>query len=324
MINWGIIGCGDVTEVKSGPAFSKIPGSKLVAVMRRDAAKAQDYARRHYVARWYSSVDDILNDKEVNAIYVATPPLWHEKLAIAALESGRPVYLEKPMAINSNGAEKIVMTANRQGRKLTVAHYRREIALFKKVKQLIDEGVIGRVLNVQLKFHQPFDSNLFAGTEGNWRLNKELSGGGLFHDLAPHQLDLMLYFFGKPISAAGKANNESGLYDLPDVIDASIKFEHNVGFEGSWKFTAPLEDKQDTVEITGANGKLSFACFDHSRLILESNEQMEVLKFLPDLHVQEPMIRKVVQYFSGEIENPCSGEDGVTVMEMIDRITGNL
>ena len=88
MINWGIIGCGDVTEVKSGPAFNKVPGSKLVAVMRRDAAKAADYAKRHNVPRWYNDAEALINDAEVNAIYIATPPSSHAAYALAAIKAG--------------------------------------------------------------------------------------------------------------------------------------------------------------------------------------------------------------------------------------------
>ena len=82
MINWGIIGCGKVTELKSGPAFSKVEGSRLVAVMRRNAALAEDYAKRHNVPRFYSNADDLINDGEVNAVYVATPPGSHKEYAI--------------------------------------------------------------------------------------------------------------------------------------------------------------------------------------------------------------------------------------------------
>jgi len=97
-IHWGIIGCGDVTELKSGPAFQKVPGSKLVAVMRRNADLARDYAKRHGVARWYSDASELINDPQVDAVYVATPPDSHALYAIQAMKAGKPVYVEKPMA----------------------------------------------------------------------------------------------------------------------------------------------------------------------------------------------------------------------------------
>src|SRR4051812_21894478 len=103
-INWGIIGCGDVTEVKSGPAFNKVKNSSLVAVMRRNADKAKDYAQRHNVPKWYSDAKLLIDDPDVNAIYVATPPSSHEEYTLAALHAGKSVYVEKPMSLNAASA----------------------------------------------------------------------------------------------------------------------------------------------------------------------------------------------------------------------------
>ncbi|HVF97123.1 MAG TPA: Gfo/Idh/MocA family oxidoreductase, partial [Flavisolibacter sp.] len=132
-IQWGIIGCGNVTEVKSGPAFNKIPHSKLVAVMRRNAAKAQDYAQRHNVEKWYSDASELINDRDVNAVYIATPPSSHEAYTIEALNAGKPVYVEKPMATDAASAQRMSDAAKSTGVKLSVAHYRRAQPLFLKL-----------------------------------------------------------------------------------------------------------------------------------------------------------------------------------------------
>src|SRR5678815_5720643 len=92
-VNWGIIGCGDVCEVKSGPAFNKVPNSRLVAVMRRDMSKAQDYAHRHNVPKAYNDASALINDPGINAIYIATPPSSHEEFTIQSLRAGKPIYL---------------------------------------------------------------------------------------------------------------------------------------------------------------------------------------------------------------------------------------
>src|SRR6476646_8946793 len=126
MIRWGIIGCGDVTEVKSGPAFNKVPNSTLVAVMRRDGKKAEEYATRHQVPKWYDNADRLINDPDVNAIYVATPPSTHEQYTLAALNAGKPVYVEKPMALHAASAMRMAETAKEENLPLVVAHYRRE------------------------------------------------------------------------------------------------------------------------------------------------------------------------------------------------------
>src|SRR5450755_1797430 len=129
-VNWGIIGCGDVTEVKSGPAFNKVKNSALVAVMRRDAEKAKDYAQRHHVPKWYDDASNLINDPDVNAIYIATPPSSHEEYTLAAIAAGKPVYVEKPMSVNFASAIKMMNAANEKNTKLVIAHYRHEQPYF--------------------------------------------------------------------------------------------------------------------------------------------------------------------------------------------------
>lgn len=319
-IHWGIIGCGDVTEVKSGPAFNKVPHSKLVAVMRRNAEKAADYARRHGVDRWYCDAERLINDPEVNAIYVATPPLQHEEYTVAALRAGKPVYVEKPMAIHADAAARMAQAASDTGVKLTVAHYRRAQPLFLKVKSLLEEGAIGVPRLVNLYCLQPHRDTMIANTEEAWRYNPAISGGGLFYDLAPHQLDLMLYFFGAPEKVAGLSVNASQLYNADDTTIGQVLLPNHVLFNGTWCFTAP--EKRDHCEIIGTTGTLQFSIFDHQSLVLKQGDREQRFTFDPLPHVQQPMIEKVVDYFRGHGENPCSAEHGVTVMQMIDMMAG--
>jgi predicted dehydrogenase len=319
-INWGIIGCGDVTEVKSGPAFNKVPNSKLVAVMRRNAEKAKDYAQRHGVGKWYSNADDLINDPEVNAIYIATPPLNHEEYAIKAIYAGKPVYVEKPMAVNAIAAERMAEVAKLTGVKISVAHYRRQQPLFLKVKELLEQKAIGDVRIVDLKMLQPHQSEIITKTETNWRVDPSVSGGGLFYDLAPHQLDLMMYFFGRPKKVSGIAFNSSHFYNADDITCGQILFDSGVVLNGLWCFT--VAERNDLCEIIGSEGKLSFPIFDHKELILEREGTRTTIEFERMLHVQQPMIQKVVEYFLDQSANPCSATEGVEVMQMMDAMAG--
>jgi predicted dehydrogenase len=318
-VSWGIIGCGDVTEVKSGPAFNLVPNSELLAVMRRDGKKAEDYAKRHGVRKWYSDAADLINDPEVNAIYIATPPAYHEAYTLQAFSAGKPVYVEKPIALDSTEAERMREAAERSACKLSVAHYRRAQARFIKIQELIKEKTIGNILSIELQFHQTYQ----PGTENTWRTNPAISGGGLFHDLAPHQLDLMIFFFGKPISIEGTSLNRANLYDADDFVSTEIMFLNNIQFNGVWDFNARLEDETDLCEIKGTKGTIRFAVFGNlCELII--NGQIEHLEFDHLKHVQQPMIEQVVKYFLGESDNPCSGEDAVEVMRIMDKITGKV
>ena len=319
-INWGIIGVGDVTEVKSGPAFQKIEHSDLVAVMRRDAAKAKDYAERHGVPRWYSDAQQLIDDPEVNAVYVATPPDSHVFYASAALRAGKPVYLEKPMTLNATEADELLRLQQTHRGKLTVAHYRREQPYFKKVKELIDSH-IGVPRIASLRYHQqPLSAEAMQSPRMQWRLNPTKSGGGLFHDLAPHQIDLMYYFFGNIAFSKGIAHNQAGLYRAADVVSGQILFENDVLFNGQWAFN--VAEDSDVCEVIGSEGRIAFSVFNYQPIELVNEQGVRRFAFEPPAHVQQPMIAAVVAYFRGEGPNPCSAQEGREVMRVMDSFAG--
>ncbi|MDB5198210.1 MAG: Gfo/Idh/MocA family oxidoreductase [Chitinophagaceae bacterium] len=324
-IKWGIIGCGDVTEVKSGPAFNKVKNSSLVAVMRRDGAKAKDYAQRHNVPKWYDDADALINDNEVNAIYVATPPSSHEEYTIAALNAGKPVYVEKPMAVNAAAAQRMMNAAKDKNVKLVVAHYRREQPIFKRIKQLLAEKTIGDIRFARLEFYKkPLTKEELQIPKTAWRVDAAIAGGGLFHDLAPHQLDLMYYFFGEADTINGIAFNQEKLYNADDIVAGNIVFKTGVLFNGLWCFTVEENEEKDYCEIVGSKGKISFSVFGEPKIIMTVEGKKENFLFDTLQHVQQPMIEKVVDYFLDESPNPCSAEEGVKVMKMMEKLSKSL
>ncbi len=321
-INWGIIGCGDVTEVKSGPAFNKVSNSSLVAVMRRDGAKVRDYARRHNVPKWYDDASQLINDPDVNAIYIATPPSTHEYYTLAAIDAGKPVYVEKPMTLNYESALNMIRYADLKGVKLSVAHYRRAQPLFGKIKQLLEENAIGDVRFARLDFFKmAFSQKELHEPKTAWRVDPAISGGGLFHDLAPHQLDLMYYFFGPVEKVNGITVAQVDGAKVDDMVAGNLLFENGVAFSGAWCFNAAPGLERDGCEIFGASGKISFSVFETVPITLISKGKTEHFSFDPLPHVQHPMIDNVVQYFLGKGPNPCSGADGAEIMRLIDEIT---
>jgi len=317
VIRWGIIGCGDVTEIKSGPAFNKVANSSLIAVMRRDGAKAKDYAERHNVPKWYDDAEKLINDPGINAIYVATPPGSHAEYAIAALKAGKPVYVEKPMSVNTDACLRMQATADATDGKLTVAHYRRALPMFLKIKELVHDGTIGDVRTVRLSMLQQDKSSIIANTATNWRVDPAVAGAGLFYDLAPHQLDIIIYFFGSPIEAYGVSANNANLYKAQDTVTGVMRFPNNILFNGQWCFTVSEVAQEDIVEIIGSKGKISFPVFGHTVTIRSGNNE-NVLTFQPPAHIQQPMIEKVVQYFLGKGENPCSAADAIESMSVME------
>jgi predicted dehydrogenase len=309
MINWGIIGCGNVTEVKSGPAFNKVKDSRLIAVMRRDAALAEDYAKRHNVPRFYSRASDLINDKEINAVYIATPPGSHAEYAIEVIKAGKPVYIEKPMAVNYSECLKINKAAEKFKVPVFVAYYRRALPGFLLVKELIENGSIGKVLFVQIHLFKYASHDEKSG-KLSWRVDPEISGGGHFFDMASHQLDWLDFIFGPIQKVKSIALNQSGLYNAEDFVTAEFIFPGNIAGTGTWSFVVHPESNRDIIEIIGDKGSIKFSTAAGRKEIV--NERPE--------HVQFNLIEKIVQTLNGNGTSPSTGITGARTSKVMDEI----
>lgn len=323
-VKWGIIGCGDVCEVKSGPAFSKVEGSSLVAVMRRDAVKAEDFARRHHVPVFYNDASRLINDPNVNAIYIATPPESHEKYTLQALEAGKPVYVEKPVTVDTQSCQRMIDASLRHSVPVTVAHYRRELALFKRVKSIVRDGLIGKVNLVLLNlFQAPKSTN----PSENWRIDPATSGGGNMYDLAPHQLDILYWIFGNPMAVRGSSFNQGKKYPAPDINSLTAIFQDSVFFQGLWSFNVAPDAKMDSCKIIGERGTLEFpffASFTEAALRITIDGTSSDEQFTFPVNIQHPMIAQVVKYFQGTGPNPCSLEEALVTLNMIEETNAGL
>ncbi len=320
-VRWGIIGCGDVTEIKSGPAFQKVENSELVAVMRRNGEKAADYAKRHNVPKWYDDADKLINDSDINAIYVATPPSTHAAYAIKSMRAGKPVYVEKPMAMNADECQQMINVSEETGMPLFVAYYRRALPYFVKLKELIDMQAIGKVKMINLILHLPAKPEELDGSAG-WRVDPSISGGGHFHDLAAHQMDYLEYVFGPIKEVKGTATNQAGLYATNDVVAAAFQFESGVMGTGSWCFTVPEKQAVDVTEIVGSKGKISFSFFSNTVLHVETETKVENFDIPHPAHVHQPLVDLVVKELRGEGMCPSTGKTGKRASFLMDKIVG--
>jgi len=313
-ICWGIIGCGNVTEVKSGPAFNKVEHSSLMAVSRRDPDKLADYVKRHHIPLSFTNALDLIQSDHINAIYIATPPDVREAYAIEAMQLGKPVYLEKPMALNLAACKRLKSVSEKLGIKLSVAHYRRNLPLFMEVKNILEQGDIGAIKEVQITMLKKTDKA--AKDPSNWRVDPSIAGGGYFYDLAPHQIDLVFYFFGKPKSFSGTSTNKAGLYKAEDFVQGTIELENGIVCKGLWDFSINGEEKDEFL-IIGEKGTIRFPVFGLF-IEVESNGQVKTIPFEAPKHNQQNHIQAVVNYFLGKGENPFSAEDAILSMEVME------
>lgn len=293
-LHWGIIGCGNVTEKKSGPAFYRLPECALVAVMRRDAEKAAGYAVRHGVKKYYADAASLIDDPEVEAVYIATPPSSHAELTVLALEKGKPVYVEKPMATTYAECLAMVEASRRAGMPLYVAYYRRAMEYFKKVKQLVSDNALGKIGRVALGLRRP-PSSADKGMPKPWRLEPAVSGGGYFVDMGAHQLDLLQFLFGSIERQESVVTNRGGWYEAEDRVDATFYFASGIVAHGTWDFAAPDGTEDDFIEITGESGSLYFSTFSMVPIRLVSGKEEKFFPIPKPEVVEEPMIGQITQ-----------------------------
>ncbi|WP_419393199.1 Gfo/Idh/MocA family protein [Cytobacillus praedii] len=318
-VRWGMIGCGDVTEVKSGPAFQKAANSELVAVMRRTGKLAEDYAKRHLVRKWYDGADALINDPEVDAIYIATPPSSHKEYTIKAAKAGKPVYVEKPMALDFAECNEMIAACKAAGVPLYVAYYRRAQPKFIKIKELLESKEIGEVRFVSTTHYQKAAEDLRNSQSPPWRIQPELSGGGLFFDLGCHTLDILDFILGPIKDVQGFASNQAGYYRAEDIVTGTYQFESGVHGVGSWCFSA-YEDV-DINEIIGSTGKIIFSTFGQSPVLLTTERGTEKWDFPALQHVHQPLVERIVADLTmGFSQVPSTGVTGARTTWVMDQL----
>lgn len=323
-IKWGFIGCGSATDKKSGPAFQKVQDSEVIAVMSRNGEKAKAYAKKNNIKKWYDDAQELVDDPDINAVYIATPPSSHATYAIMAMKAGKAVYVEKPMAVDYEECTRINRISRETGAPVFVAYYRRYLPYFKKVKELVENGEVGNVINVQIHFAQPPRELDYNNKEVPWRVQPDISGGGYFYDLAPHQIDLLQEMFGYILKASGYKTNRGGLYEAEDTLSACFQFDSGLVGSGSWCFVAHESAKEDRIEIIGDKGLLTFSVFTYEPIILQTEKGVKEFLIENPEHVQQPLIQLVVDHLLGKATCNCDGESATTTNWVMDKILGKL
>ena len=322
-IQWGFIGCGEVAEKKSGPAFNDVEGSKVVAVMSRTERRARSYAERHHIEKWYTDAQQIIDDPDVNAIYIATPPASHATYAIMAMKAGKPVYVEKPLAATYDDCARINRVSEQTGVPCFVAYYRRYLPYFQKVKDIIKNGEIGKIINVQVRYAcPPRDIDYAKPEQLPWRLRPEISGGGYFYDLAPHQLDLLQTLFGVILDADGISTNRAHFYEAEDTVSACFRFENGLPGSGSWCFVGHEAAREDRIEVIGDKGIVLFSVFNYEPIQLFNTQGTTTIEVPNPPYVQLPIIKAVIQHLQGIDVCTATSVSATPVNWVLDRILG--
>lgn len=317
---WGIIGCGDVCEVKSAPAYQQVESFSLVAVMSRNLAKAQDFAKRHNVPKYYDNAQQLIDDPDINAVYIATPPDSHYEFALQVAKAGKVCCVEKPMALNFTQCQGMEQAFAQQQLPLFVAYYRRSLPGFKKIKQWLDNGEIGQVRHIHWQYIRP-PSDIDLNQSTNWRTQKEIAKAGYFEDIASHGLDLMAFLLGNVTVAQGVASNQQGLYSSYDAVAATLLFESGVTGSGYWNFAA--DRHADQIVITGESGQICFSVFEDSVAVLETVDKHIIHPMSKPTPIQGDFVADMAAHLAGKVIHPSMAQSGAHTSWVMDEILRN-
>ena len=313
MVRWGIIGCGDVTEVKNGPGLRKATGSQLVAVMRRNGALAADYARRHGVPRWYDDAAALIADPEVDAVYVATPPDSHEHYALKVAAAGKPAYVEKPMARHTPECDRMVEAFARADLPLFVPYYRRRLPKFLFVEQLLKEGALGKITGVDYVQTAPYHRS-----GPMWRVDPVTAGAGHFLDIGAHTLDFLDYLFGPLSDVAGTAVNLASSYVVEDRVTMTFRTPGGVPGTGSWNFASAIA--RDELTIAGTEGRVTLSIFGNDAVRVEDGQGTRLVERPNPPHIGQPLLQTVVDDLLGRGVCPSTGESARRTTRVMDAV----
>ncbi|MEZ6192048.1 MAG: Gfo/Idh/MocA family oxidoreductase [Phycisphaerales bacterium] len=313
IIRWGILGCGDVCEVKSGPGFQNANGSALTMVMRRTPLMAEDFATRHGVPNWTGDVDTLIEDPDVDAVYIATPPGTHCEYALKVCAAGKPCYVEKPMARSGAECNVMVKAFADAGLPLFVAYYRRQLPRFVKAKELVESGQLGEVRSVSYRWEGVADPQRHPG----WRVDAEQAGGGLFLDLGSHTLDILDYILGPLRNANGEAQNHAGLYPVEDRVDLIFTLDNGAAGSASWEFAG--KEHADLITITGDKAALTLSTFGNEPVRVEThNNALQSFDLPNPKTIQEPLIQTMVDELRGLGSCPSTGVTAARTSHVMD------
>lgn len=316
---WGIIGCGSVTELKSGPAYQKVEGFELHAVMRRDIEKANDYALRHGVPKFYDDSDELINDPEIDAVYIATPPDSHAYYALKVAAAGKICCIEKPMAATYEECLQIKNTFEEKNIPLFVAYYRRSLPRFEHIKSWIEQHKIGTIRHINWHLSKPVNS-IDLSKIYNWRTDVKIAYGGYFDDLASHGIDLFIHLLGTIEKANGIAVNQQGLYTSMDSVTGHWIHKSGVTGSGSWNFGT--ERKEDNVQIYGDKGKISFSVFGEVPIELENGSNKESVIIKNPENIQYFHVQNIKNHLLKKSKHPSTGTAAAHTSWVLDNILG--
>ena len=316
IIRWGFLGCGKVVRTKSGDAFRNVPNSTIEVIRRRNLDAAKESAEYFGAPYWCDRIEELLAS-EIDAVYIATPPGLHYEQAMACLNAGKAVYLEKPFARNYTEAKELTEAFEEAGVPLYIGHYRRALPRFLKIREMLKSNIIGDVTDIDFYLNRIFSRK---EADNSWLYNPVLSGGGKYYDIAPHTVDIIQFLFGNITEVQGSARNLGVGCPLENVVEMTFVTEK--GVNGKARFCCVADEKSDRMHVTGTKGTMEFSVHGKTDVIVKDENGTIIEQFdLPDPKaVEESMVQSVVEDLLGISKCESKAKDVLVTYKIIDEV----
>jgi len=315
-VSFGLIGCGDIARKRVAPALRDLLNCELVAISRSQSSLAASFASEFGAKRWYPEWRDLLNDKEIQAVYIATPLHLHVEQTITAAEAGKHVLCEKPMGLNVAECDRMIQACRRNKVTLGIAYYRHFYPVVRRMKEIIASGEVGTPLIAQVNAFEWFDPP--PSHPRAWLLNKEQSGGGPMFDFGCHRIEVLLDLFGDIRDVKAIASNRFFGREVEDVAVASFQFEQ--GTCATLTVAHSVREPQDTFDVFGSKGSLHVSVLNEGslRVVSEAGERTELHPSAANIH--QPLIEDFAAAILEQRQPVVTGEIGRAVAAIEARI----
>ena len=304
-IRWGLIGCGDVARKRVAAALQETPGSQLVAVCQRDAAQLDVFADRFQVARRETDAAALMQDPEIDAVYLATPVAEHHPHTLAAAAAGKHVLVEKPMAIDVGQCDDMIAACREANVRLGVAYYRRFYPVLARIEQLLDEAAIGEPLAIAAVTATPMA--MAPGEEGYWRAEAAASGGGALMDVGSHRIDAFPQLLGPIEEVKAFCATIDAPYQVEDTATLLFRFQN--GVLGTLQCHFGCQDP-DEFTIQGTRGRLLVRPLNGGTLLIERDGEQTVEHHPPAENYCIPLVADFLDAVGQQRPPRVTGELG--------------
>jgi predicted dehydrogenase len=249
-ISWGVIGAGGIADRRTLPGMMAARNVSLAAVMELEPGLAEHLRKKYNAARAYVSAADLLDDPEVEAVYIASPVAAHYRQALAAAQAGKHILIEKPVALSVDEGKELVSICAERKLQFSVGFMMRFHPCHRKLRELVAAGGLGTIVSLRAQL-----SCWYPDMPGAWRQDPVRSGGGALMDMGIHCVDLVQYITGsRVVRVAAFIGTKTFSYAVDDSALVMLELENGALAHVEAFFNIPDDASENRLEIYGTGG----------------------------------------------------------------------